>query len=63
MTRDGRGEPDLAPGPARDLVDLYRHLLRCARLTNGQVAIRAGLSPSHLSEVLHGWNRPAPPPP
>jgi tetratricopeptide (TPR) repeat protein len=60
MTRNRRGEPDLPPGPARDLVALFR-LLRSRRpLTVGQVAVKSDLAVGHISEVLHGWKAPSP---
>jgi tetratricopeptide (TPR) repeat protein/transcriptional regulator with XRE-family HTH domain len=60
MTRGGRGDADLPPGPARDLVDLLRRLRQARGLSVGQVAVRAGLSRSHVSEVLRGWKTPSP---
>jgi tetratricopeptide (TPR) repeat protein/transcriptional regulator with XRE-family HTH domain len=60
MTRDRRGDADLPPGPARDLVDLLRRLRPGGGLSVGQVAVRAGLSRSHVSEVLRGWKTPSP---
>jgi transcriptional regulator with XRE-family HTH domain len=60
MTRDQRGEPDLPPGPARDLVDLYRRLRHARQLSGGQIAVKSGLSPGHISDVCHGWRAPSP---
>jgi tetratricopeptide (TPR) repeat protein/transcriptional regulator with XRE-family HTH domain len=60
MTRDGRGDADLPPGPARDLTDLLRRLRQRRGLSVGQIAISAGLSRSHVSEVLRGWKTPSP---
>jgi tetratricopeptide (TPR) repeat protein/transcriptional regulator with XRE-family HTH domain len=60
MTRGRRGDADLPPGPARDLVDLLRRLRQANGLPVGQVAVRAGLSRSHVSEVLRGWKTPSP---
>jgi tetratricopeptide (TPR) repeat protein/transcriptional regulator with XRE-family HTH domain len=60
MTRGRRGDADLPPGPARDLVDLLRRLRQARGLSVGQVAIGAGLSRSHVSEVLRGWKTPSP---
>jgi tetratricopeptide (TPR) repeat protein/transcriptional regulator with XRE-family HTH domain len=59
--RGGRGDANLPPGPARDLVDLLRRLRQARGLSVGQVAVRAGLSRSHVSEVLRGWKTPRPP--
>ena len=59
MKRDRRGEPDLPPGPARDLVDLYRRLRHARQLTGGQIAIKTGLSAGHISDILHGWRAPS----
>ncbi len=61
MTRGNRGDADLPPGPGRDLVDLLRRLRRRCGLTVGQIAVGAGLSRSHVSEVLRGWKTPSPP--
>jgi O-acetyl-ADP-ribose deacetylase (regulator of RNase III)/transcriptional regulator with XRE-family HTH domain len=60
MMRDQRGEPDLPPGPARDLVDLYRRLRHARQLTGGQIAVKTGLSPGHISDVMRGWRVPSP---
>lgn len=59
MNRDQRGDPDLPPGPGRDLVDLFRRLRHRRPLTGGQLAIKTGLSPGHLSDVLRGWKVPS----
>ena len=59
MTRDRRGEPDLPPGPARELVDLYRRLRHARQLTGGQIATKTGLSAGHISDILHGWRAPS----
>jgi transcriptional regulator with XRE-family HTH domain len=60
VARDQRGEPDLPPGPARELVDLFRQLRHARQLSGGQIAIKTGLSPSHVSDVLRGWKAPSP---
>jgi tetratricopeptide (TPR) repeat protein len=60
VRRDRRDEPDLAPGPARELVALFRRLRRSTWLSVGQIAVRAGLSAGHVSEVLRGWKAPSP---
>lgn len=60
MTRDQRGEPDLPPGPARELVDLFSQLRQDRALSVGQIAVRTGLSPGHISDVLRGWKAPSP---
>jgi transcriptional regulator with XRE-family HTH domain len=60
VTREGRGEPDLPPGPARDLVDLFRRLRQARKLSGGQLAVKTGLSPSYISDVLRGWRAPGP---
>src|SRR6266699_4312910 len=54
------GEPDLPPGPARELVDLFRRLRRGRGLSGGQLAVATGLSPGHVSEVLRGRKAPSP---
>jgi len=60
MPRSKRPEPDLPPGPARDLVDLFRRLLDSRPLRVGQIASRTGYAPGHVSEVLRGWKAPSP---
>src|SRR6185437_2983209 len=60
MTRDQRGDSELPPGPARDLVDLYRRLRLNTKLTGGQIAVKARLSASHVSDVLRGKKAPGP---
>jgi tetratricopeptide (TPR) repeat protein/transcriptional regulator with XRE-family HTH domain len=60
MTLGRRGDADLPPGPARNLVDLLRRLRQARGLSVGQVAVGAGLSRSHVSEVLRGWKTPSP---
>src|ERR1700683_4389930 len=60
MARNRRGGADLPPGPARDLVDLFRRLLDSSQLRVGQIASRAGYAPSHVSEVLRGFKAPSP---
>jgi O-acetyl-ADP-ribose deacetylase (regulator of RNase III) len=58
MDRERRGEPDLPPGPARDLVDLYRRLQHARKLSGGQIAVKTGLSAGYISEVMRGWKCP-----
>jgi hypothetical protein len=60
MARRRREEPDLPPGPARDLVDLFSWLRDSSQLRVGQIASRAGYAPGHVSEVLRGWKAPSP---
>jgi tetratricopeptide (TPR) repeat protein len=60
MARNQRGEADLPPGPARDLVDLFRLLRSHAPLTIGQVAVKSHLAAGYISEVLRGWKAPSP---
>ncbi len=60
VTRSKRGEPYLPPGPARDLVDLFKRLRHSHDLRIGQIASRTGYTPSHISEVLSGWKAPSP---
>jgi len=60
MPRKKRPEPDLPPGPARDLVDLFTRLLGARPVSVGQIANRAGYTPGHVSEVLRGWKAPSP---
>jgi tetratricopeptide (TPR) repeat protein len=60
VTRGGRGAADLPPGPARDLADLLRRLQGRHALPVRQIAARAGVSRSHVSDVLRGWKIPSP---
>ena len=60
MTRVKRAEPHLTPGPAQDLVDLFKRLRYSSQLRIGQIANRTGYAPSHISEVLRGWKAPSP---
>jgi tetratricopeptide (TPR) repeat protein len=60
VTRGYRGIADLPPGPARDLADLLRRLRQRHELSLRQIAARAGVSPSHVSDVLRGWKTPSP---
>jgi transcriptional regulator with XRE-family HTH domain len=60
MGREQRGERDLPPGSARDLVDLYRRLRSARKLSGGQIAVRTGLSAGYVSEVMRGWKCPHP---
>ncbi|MEO3863335.1 FxSxx-COOH system tetratricopeptide repeat protein [Acrocarpospora sp. B8E8] len=60
MARSQRGDPDLPPGPARDLVDLFRRLRSEKRSTNAQLVARTGLAAGHVSDVLRGWKAPSP---
>jgi transcriptional regulator with XRE-family HTH domain len=60
MSRSKRPEPDLPPGPARDLVDLFSRLRYSSQLRIGQIASRTGYAPGHISEVLRGWKAPSP---
>jgi tetratricopeptide (TPR) repeat protein/transcriptional regulator with XRE-family HTH domain len=60
MTRDYQGVADLPPGPARDLADLLRLLRQGRKLSVRQIAARAGVSPSHASDVLRGRKIPSP---
>jgi transcriptional regulator with XRE-family HTH domain len=60
MPRDQRAEPELPPGPARDLVDLYRRLRVKTSLTGGQIAVKAQMSAGHVSDVLRGKKAPGP---
>lgn len=56
-----RGAPELPPGPARELVDLFRRLRDSkSRLSLGQIAIASGRSRGHTCEVLSGWKSPSP---
>jgi transcriptional regulator with XRE-family HTH domain len=48
------------PGPGRDLLDLFARLRAGKRLTNRQIANRAGLSESYVSEVIRGRRTPSP---
>jgi hypothetical protein len=60
MPRKKRPEPDLPPGPARDLVDLFTRLHVSRPMRVGQIATRTGYTPGHISEVLRGWKAPSP---
>ena len=60
MARSKRADPNLPPGPARDLVDLFSRLRDSSQLRIGQIASRAGYAPAHVSEVLRGWKAPSP---
>jgi plasmid maintenance system antidote protein VapI len=60
MPKSKRPEPDLPPGPARDLVDLFSRLLDSSQLRIGQIARRTGYAPGHVSEVIRGWKTPSP---
>lgn len=60
MPREKRPDPDLPPGPARDLADLFRLLLESRPMRVGQIANKAGYTPGHVSEVLRGWKAPSP---
>jgi transcriptional regulator with XRE-family HTH domain len=60
MPRSKRPEPDLPPGPARDLADLFARLLDSSELSVGQIARKAGYAPGHVSEVMRGWKSPSP---
>jgi transcriptional regulator with XRE-family HTH domain len=60
MSRGQRPEPSLPPGAGRDLVDLFGRLRESNPLRIGQIANRAGYTPSHVSEVLRGWKAPSP---
>src|SRR5262245_50634006 len=60
MTSKLRGDADLPPGPARDLVSLLRLLRRRTPLTVGQISIKSRLAAGHVSEVLRGWKAPSP---
>jgi hypothetical protein len=60
MPRKKRPEPDLPPGPARDLVDLFARLRGSRPMRVGQIANRTGYAPGHVSEVLRGWKAPSP---
>jgi hypothetical protein len=62
MARREREDPYLPPGPARDLVDLFKGL----RVTNGektlgQLSLATGLSSrGHINAVLRGTRAPSP---
>ncbi|MDI1465404.1 NB-ARC domain-containing protein [Catellatospora sp. KI3] len=60
MSRTRRGDADLPPGPARELVALYQSLRGRRPLSIGQIALRSELAPGHVSEVLRGWKAPSP---
>ena len=60
MPRKKRPQPDLPPGPARDLVDLFAWLRGSRPMRVGQIANRTGYAPGHVSEVLRGWKAPSP---
>jgi len=56
----GSGADELPPGPGRNLVHLFRRLRARHDLSNAQIASRARLSPSYVSEVLNGRKTPRP---
>jgi transcriptional regulator with XRE-family HTH domain len=60
VSRRTRADPYLPPGPARDLVDLFKRLRSSRQLRVGQIANRTGYTPSHISEVLRGLKAPSP---
>jgi hypothetical protein len=60
MTGAKREDPSLPPGPARDLVDLFKLLRDASHLRVGQIANRSGYTPGHISEVLRGFKSPSP---
>jgi transcriptional regulator with XRE-family HTH domain len=60
MAQDQQARPELPPGPARELADLFGQLQRASSLSAGQLARKTGLSRSYLSEVLRGLKTPRP---
>ncbi|MGC4808049.1 helix-turn-helix domain-containing protein [Micromonospora sp. DT233] len=60
MPRGRRGVLDLAPGPATDLVVLFRRLARAGTLNNTSIAAKAGLSRSYVGELFNGRKSPSP---
>lgn len=61
MAQREREDPYLAPGPARDLVDLFKGLqVANGKKTLGQLSLATGLSRSHISAVLCGARAPSP---
>jgi transcriptional regulator with XRE-family HTH domain len=60
MPRGRRGALDLVPGPATDLVVLFRRLARAGTLNNTSLAAKAGLSRSYVGELLNGRKSPSP---
>jgi AAA ATPase domain len=60
MNRASRGIRDLPPGPARELLDMFRRLLDASQVRVGQAAERSGLGVPHVSAVLRGWRAPSP---
>ena len=52
-------QPELPPGPARDLVDLFRVLPRARSLSGHQLAQAASVSDSYVSEIRRGLRTPA----
>lgn len=60
MTRNQRGQADLPPGPAKDLIALFQLLRNRRPLTVGQIAIKSHLAAGYISEVLRGWKAPSP---
>ena len=53
-------QPELPPGPARDLVDLFRVLPRARSLSGRQLAQAASVSDSYVSEIRRGLRTPGP---
>jgi transcriptional regulator with XRE-family HTH domain len=60
MNEGGREEPGPPPGPGRDLIDLFARLRDGKSLTNSQLARRADISESYLSEILGRKKTPRP---
>jgi len=61
MAQREREDPYLPPGPARDLVDLFKGLqVANGKKTLGQLHLATGLSPGHISDVLRGVKPPGP---
>lgn len=60
MSQDRQTSPELPPGYARDLVDLFRRIQPPEPLTRRELARKARVSESYLSEVLRGRKTPSP---
>jgi|GEM_PF-3182427 len=58
MPRGQRGVVDLPPGPANDLVELFRRIAERNGLTRAAIAVKSGLSRSYVGELLNGRKVP-----
>lgn len=59
LSQSDHEQADQPSGPAAALVDVFRELRTTRPLTVSQLAVRTGLSNSHVSEVLRGRKAPS----